>query len=53
MSNYHLGHSDTEHERLIRQARRLAPVTKRFFVEPASGPGKPFWISAPASATWQ
>jgi SAM-dependent methyltransferase len=30
---YHLGNTDAEHERLIRQARRLAPVTERFFRE--------------------
>lgn len=28
---YHLGNTDAEHERLIRQGRRLAPVTERFF----------------------
>jgi len=39
VSNYHLGHSDTEHERLIRQARRLAPVTERFFRDAGIGPG--------------
>lgn len=31
--DYHLGHTDAEHERLIRQAARLAPVTERFFRE--------------------
>ncbi len=40
MSNYHLGHSDTEHQRLIRQARRLAPITKRFFLDAGIGPGQ-------------
>lgn len=30
---YHLGNTDAEHERLIRQAIRLAPVTERFFRE--------------------
>ena len=40
MSNYHLGHSDTEHERLIRQARRLAPFTERFFRDAGIGRGQ-------------
>jgi ubiquinone/menaquinone biosynthesis C-methylase UbiE len=31
--DYHLGNTDAEHERLIRQAIRLAPVTERFFRE--------------------
>lgn len=39
-SNYLLGSSDAEHERLIRQARRLAPVTERFFREAGIGPGQ-------------
>jgi ubiquinone/menaquinone biosynthesis C-methylase UbiE len=30
---YHLGNTDAEHERLIRQAARLAPVTERFLRE--------------------
>jgi ubiquinone/menaquinone biosynthesis C-methylase UbiE len=30
---YHLGYSDAEHERLIRQAARLEPVSERFFRE--------------------
>ena len=38
--NYLLGSSDAEHERLIRQARRLAPVTERFFREAGIGPGQ-------------
>jgi ubiquinone/menaquinone biosynthesis C-methylase UbiE len=39
-SNYLLGSSDAEHERLIRQAIRLAPVTERFFREAGIGPGQ-------------
>jgi SAM-dependent methyltransferase len=37
---YHLGYSDAEHERLIRQANRLAPVTERFFRDAGIGPGQ-------------
>jgi SAM-dependent methyltransferase len=37
---YHLGYSAGEHERLIRQAIRLAPVTERFFLEAGIGPGQ-------------
>jgi ubiquinone/menaquinone biosynthesis C-methylase UbiE len=37
---YHLGYSDAEHERLIRQAIRLAPVTERFFREAGLGAGQ-------------
>jgi ubiquinone/menaquinone biosynthesis C-methylase UbiE len=33
LSDYHLGNTDAEHERLIRQAARLAPVTEQFFRE--------------------
>jgi hypothetical protein len=32
-SNYALGSTDAEHERLIRQAARIAPLTGRFFRE--------------------
>jgi ubiquinone/menaquinone biosynthesis C-methylase UbiE len=32
-TEYHLGSTDAEHERLIRQAARLVPVTERFFRE--------------------
>jgi ubiquinone/menaquinone biosynthesis C-methylase UbiE len=35
--DYHLGNTDAEHERLIRQAIRLAPVTERFFREAGIG----------------
>jgi SAM-dependent methyltransferase len=30
-AGYHLGNTDAEHDRLIRQGRRLAPITERFF----------------------
>ena len=30
---YPLGNTDAEHERLIRQAKRVAPITERFFRE--------------------
>jgi 2-polyprenyl-3-methyl-5-hydroxy-6-metoxy-1,4-benzoquinol methylase len=39
-SEYLLGSSDAEHERLIRQARHLAPFTERFFREAGIGPGQ-------------
>ena len=39
-SDYLLGSTDTEHERLIRQAVRLAPVTERFFRDAGIGPGQ-------------
>jgi SAM-dependent methyltransferase len=32
-ANYPLGHTDAEHERLIRQAAQVAPITERFFRE--------------------
>src|SRR5215471_10552226 len=38
--DYLLGSSDAEHERLIRQAIRLAPVTERFFREAGIGVGQ-------------
>ena len=38
--DYLLGSSDAEHERLIRQAIRLAPVTERFFQEAGIGLGQ-------------
>jgi len=37
---YILGSSDAEHERLIRQAKRLAPVTENFFREAGICPGQ-------------
>ena len=39
-SDYPLGHTDAEHERLIRQAARVAPTTERFFREAGLGPGQ-------------
>jgi len=39
-SDYLLGSSDREHERLICQAARTAPLTERFFREAGIGPGQ-------------
>lgn len=39
-SHYALGYTDAEHERLIRQAAILAPLTERFFCEACIGPGQ-------------
>src|SRR5436190_22328069 len=39
-SDYALGSTDAEHERLIRQAARLAPCTERFFREAGIGAGQ-------------
>ncbi|MBV9274231.1 MAG: class I SAM-dependent methyltransferase [Verrucomicrobia bacterium] len=39
-TDYHLGNTDAEHERLIRQAIRLAPATERFFQEAGIGSGQ-------------
>jgi len=39
-TSYPLASTDTEHERLIRQAARLAPYTERFFQEAGIGPGQ-------------
>jgi protein-L-isoaspartate O-methyltransferase len=39
-SPYALGSTDAEHERLIRQVARLAPLTKRLFSEAGIGPGQ-------------
>ncbi|MGC2764575.1 MAG: class I SAM-dependent methyltransferase [Candidatus Acidiferrum sp.] len=39
-ADYLLGNSDTEHQRLIRQATRLAPVTERFLREAGISPGQ-------------
>ena len=38
--DYPLGNTDAEHERLIRQAERVAPMTERFFREAGVGPGQ-------------
>src|SRR4029450_9851174 len=32
-ADYPLGHTDAEHDRLIRQAARVAPITERFLRE--------------------
>ena len=39
-SHYALGNTDAEHERLIRQATILAPLTERFFRQAGIGPGQ-------------
>jgi SAM-dependent methyltransferase len=39
-SHYSLGSTDAEHERLIWQASRLAPLTERLFLEAGIGPGQ-------------
>src|SRR5260370_17329551 len=39
-SHYSLGSTDAEHERLIWQASRLAPLTERLFREGGIGPGQ-------------
>jgi ubiquinone/menaquinone biosynthesis C-methylase UbiE len=39
-SRYALGSTDAEHERLIRQAARLAPLAERLFREAGIGPGQ-------------
>jgi ubiquinone/menaquinone biosynthesis C-methylase UbiE len=39
-ANYPLGHTDAEHQRLVRQAARVAPITERFFREAGIGPGQ-------------
>src|SRR5215471_2246178 len=39
-ADYPLGHTDAEHQRLIRQAARVAPITERFFREAGIGPGQ-------------
>ena len=39
-SSYALGYTNAEHERLIRQAAQLAPLTERFFRDAGIGPGQ-------------
>ena len=39
-TDYPLGNTDAEHERLIRQAARVAPTTERFFREAGIGRGQ-------------
>jgi ubiquinone/menaquinone biosynthesis C-methylase UbiE len=40
MKDYALGYTDTERERLIRQAGIIAPITERLFREAGIGPGQ-------------
>src|SRR5258708_17697442 len=40
ISHYALGNTDAEHERLIRQATIVAPLTERFFRQAGIGPGQ-------------
>src|SRR6266571_2492529 len=39
-ADYALGYTDAEHERLIRQAARVAPITERLFRDAGVGPGQ-------------
>jgi ubiquinone/menaquinone biosynthesis C-methylase UbiE len=39
-ADYPLGNTDAEHERLIRQALRVAPIIERFFCEAGIRPGQ-------------
>src|SRR5262245_13399872 len=39
-AKYPLGHTDAEHQRLIRQAKRVGPITERFFREAGIEPGQ-------------
>ena len=39
-ADYVLGSTDAEHERLIWQALRVAPITERLFREAGIGPGQ-------------
>jgi ubiquinone/menaquinone biosynthesis C-methylase UbiE len=39
-ADYPLGHTDAEHERLIRQAARVAPITEGFFRDASIGLGQ-------------
>jgi ubiquinone/menaquinone biosynthesis C-methylase UbiE len=39
-ADYALGYTCAEHERLIRQAVRIAPITERLFREAGIGPGQ-------------
>src|SRR5215469_15672652 len=40
VKHYALGYTNAEHERLIRQAAIIAPITERFFREAGIGPGQ-------------
>src|SRR5436309_8292435 len=39
-ADYPLGNTDAEHDRLIRQAARVAPITERLFREAGIGSGQ-------------
>src|SRR5215472_18723298 len=39
-TGYVFGYTDAEHERLIRQAAIIAPITERLFREAGIGPGQ-------------
>ena len=39
-SDYALGYTNAEHDRLIRQAKLIAPITERLFREAGIGPGQ-------------
>ncbi|HKB98074.1 MAG TPA: class I SAM-dependent methyltransferase [Terriglobales bacterium] len=39
-TEYALGYTNAEHERLIRQAERIAPITERLFLEAGIGHGQ-------------
>src|SRR5882762_433508 len=39
-SDYALGYTNAEYDRLIRQAARIAPITERLFSEAGIGPGQ-------------
>ena len=49
---YVLGSTDFEHQRLIRQAAYLAPITEQLFREAGIGRGSESSTSAPAPETW-
>src|SRR6516165_10829249 len=40
LTDYLLGYTDSEQERLIRQAAKLTPITERLFCEAGIGPGQ-------------
>ena len=50
--HYALGNTDAEHQRLIRQAAYLAPITEQLFREAGIGRGSESSTSAPAPETW-
>jgi hypothetical protein len=52
-SHYALGNTDAEHERLIRQATILAPLTERFFRQARIGPGQRVLDLGSGVVTWQ